>query len=333
MRFPNTLRSSQQRQPSGSIMRNYLKPSGDPTVIPSSSRTNRSTFSPFTNSSHLDTVPVSSRDAICLPRLPRANVLGVGVHAINMAEVLQEFQCAIEQRRRGYVCVTGVHGIMEAQRNPALRSILNNSFLTTPDGMPTVWVGKWQGHSRMRRVFGPEMMLEVCAMSVAKEYTHFLYGGTDGVAEEFKSALLRKFPGLRIVGTYAPPFRALNDVEREDLRTRVATLRPDIFWVGLSTPKQEQFMAEYLPQLDTLLMVGVGAAFDVHTGRIQDAPQWMKTAGLQWLHRLGQEPGRLWRRYLYNNPRFVLKMTLQLLGFTKYCLESPICLGNLEQSR
>jgi N-acetylglucosaminyldiphosphoundecaprenol N-acetyl-beta-D-mannosaminyltransferase len=255
-----------------------------------------------------------------LAGFPRANVLGVGVHAIDMRRTLELFQNAVEERRKGYVCVTGVHGIMEAQRNPAFRSILNNSLLTAPDGMPTVWVGRWQGHSQMRRVFGPEMMLEVCAMSVAKGYTHFLYGGTDGVAEQLRAALLRRFPGLRIVGTYTPPFRPLNAREKEDLRDRVSSVSPDIFWVGLSTPKQEYFMAECLAHLDTRVMVGVGAAFDVHTGRIQDAPDWIKKAGLQWLHRLCQEPRRLWKRYLYNNPRFVLKMTSQLVGLSKYPL-------------
>jgi N-acetylglucosaminyldiphosphoundecaprenol N-acetyl-beta-D-mannosaminyltransferase len=250
--------------------------------------------------------------------LPRVNVLGVGVHAINMRQALAVFQSALEGRRKGYVCVTGVHGIMEAQKNPEFRAILNRSLLTTPDGVPTVWVGRWRGYSQMRRVFGPDLMLEVCAMSVGKGYTHFLYGGADGVAEQLKASLQRRFPGLRIVGSYTPPFRPLNDTETEDLCTRVSKVKPDIFWVGLSTPKQERFMAEYLPQLDTRVMVGVGAAFDVHTGRIQDAPAWMKSAGLQWLHRLGQEPRRLWKRYLYNNPRFVLKITSQILGLSKY---------------
>ena len=173
----------------------------------------------------------------------------------------------------------------------------------------------------MRRVFGPDLMLEVCEMSVREGYTHFLYGGSDGVAEQLSAALSRRFPGLRIVGTYNPPFRPLNQIEQEELSARVASVKPDIFWVGLSTPKQERFMSEYLPRLDTLVMVGVGAAFDLHTGRIQDAPAWVKQSGLQWLHRLGQEPRRLWKRYLYNNPRFVIKMTSQLLGLSKYPLQ------------
>lgn len=250
--------------------------------------------------------------------LPRANVLGVGVHAIDMRRALGVFQSAVEECRKGYICVTGVHGIMEAQKNPDFLAILNRSLLTTPDGVPTVWVGRWQGYSQMQRVCGPELMLEVCAMSVGKGYTHFLYGGADGVAEQLKASLLRRLPGLRIVGTYTPPFRPLNEAEKEDLCARVASVKPDIFWVGLSTPKQERFMADYLPHLDTRVMVGVGAAFDFHTGRIEDAPAWMKKAGLQWLHRLSQEPGRLWKRYLLNNPRFVASIFLQFAGLRKY---------------
>jgi N-acetylglucosaminyldiphosphoundecaprenol N-acetyl-beta-D-mannosaminyltransferase len=260
------------------------------------------------------------RENLPLIQVPRANVLGVGIHAVDMHSAVEVFKSAVQDHRKGYVCVTGVHGIMEAQTNPAFRSILNHSLLTAPDGMPTVWVGRWQGHSRMRRVFGPDLMLEVCEMSVREGYTHFLYGGADGVAEQLSAALSRRFPGLRIVGTYNPPFRPLNQIEQEELSARVASVKPDIFWVGLSTPKQERFMAEYLPRLDTLVMVGVGAAFDLHTGRIQDAPAWVKESGLQWLHRLGQEPRRLWKRYLYNNPRFVIKMTSQLLGLSKYPL-------------
>lgn len=207
---------------------------------------------------------------------------------------------------------------MEAQKNPELRSILNRSLLTTPDGMPTVWLGRLQGFVDMKRVFGPDLMLETCKISVKREYTHFLYGGTAGVAEALKDILMRRFPGLKIVGTYTPPFRALNPAEETSLRNMVGESRPDIFWVGLRTPKQERFMAHYLPHLDAKVMCGVGAAFDVQTGRIQDAPDWVKNAALQWLHRLIQEPNRLWKRYLFNNPRFVWKTAAQLARLTKY---------------
>jgi N-acetylglucosaminyldiphosphoundecaprenol N-acetyl-beta-D-mannosaminyltransferase len=250
--------------------------------------------------------------------LPRVNILGVGVNAIDMPQAIDLVTSAVDQGQKGYVCVTGVHGIMEAQKDVAFRGILNRSLLTTPDGMPTVWVGRLKAYSRMRRVYGPDFMLNVCSASVQKGYTHFLYGGVDGVADQLKSELIKKFPGLKIVGTQTPPFRPLNDSERSELQARIAKLRPDFFWVGLSTPKQERFMAEYLPMLDARVMVGVGAAFDIHTGRAQDSPDWVKSAGLQWLHRLLQEPSRLWKRYLINNPIFVYKMTSQLLGLSKY---------------
>jgi N-acetylglucosaminyldiphosphoundecaprenol N-acetyl-beta-D-mannosaminyltransferase len=120
------------------------------------------------------------------------------------------------------------------------------------------------------------------------------------------------------VGTFTPPFRALTPVEEDELIAQLRLATPDIVWVGLSTPKQERFMAEYLGRLEVKLMIGVGAAFDIHTGGIQDAPGWMKSAGLQWIHRLMQEPKRLWRRYLINNPKFVWNIGLQLLGLCKF---------------
>src|SRR5271169_2077590 len=243
--------------------------------------------------------------AMPLPtEIPRANVLGVGVHAINMAQAVDLIDVAVQEGRKGYVCITGVHGVMEAQRDAALKAILNCAFLTTPDGMPTVWVGKWQGFHSMGRVYGPELMLELCRLSVARGYTHFFYGGKPGLAEQLGTELSRRFPGLRIVGTFSPPFRDLDLAEEAELLSTVAKCKPDFFWVGLSTPKQERFMARYLDRLPTTLMLGVGAAFDVHTGGIWDAPAWVKNAGLQWLHRLCQEPQRLWRRYLINNPKF-----------------------------
>lgn len=246
--------------------------------------------------------------------VPRANVLGVGVHAINMARAVELIDAAVQDGRKGYVCVTGVHGVMEAQRDAALKAILNRAFLTVPDGMPTVWVGKWQGFHSMGRVYGPDLMLEICRLSVARGDTHFLYGGKPGTVERLKAELVKRLPGLQVVGTFTPPFRDLDPAEEAELLSTVAKCKPDFFWVGLSTPKQERFMARYLDRLDTALMLGVGAAFDVHTGGIRDAPDWVKRAGLQWLHRLCQEPQRLWRRYLINNPKFIWHILLQHAG-------------------
>jgi N-acetylglucosaminyldiphosphoundecaprenol N-acetyl-beta-D-mannosaminyltransferase len=249
------------------------------------------------------------------------NILGIGLSVVNMEDALDRTESLIERRGKGYLCVTGVHGIMEAQSSPELQLILNDSFLTVPDGMPTVWIGRLYGHRSMSRVYGPDFMLALCDRSQKKEYRHFLYGGSKGVAEELRQRLTARFPQLQIVGTYTPPFRPLTAEESAELRSQVAATRPDIIWVGLSTPKQERFMHATLALLDTHVMVGVGAAFDIHTGRIQDAPGWMKQAGLQWLHRLIQEPRRLGRRYLINNPIFVTKVSWQLIN--------DLCLGRL----
>lgn len=251
---------------------------------------------------------------------PRANILGIGVHAVNMAEAVDLIDGMIECGQKGYVCLSGVHGIMEARRDAELRSIVNRALLVAPDGMPTVWLGWLQGLRSMRRVFGPDLMLEVCRRSVAKGYTHFLYGGNPSVAKQLKQSLERTFPGIRIAGTYTPPFRALSRKEEVQIRNRLSQLKPDITWVGLSTPKQDRFMAKYISRLDTKVMIGVGAAFDMHTGRLRDCPKWMKPAGLQWVHRLWQEPSRLWRRYLYYNPLFLFHIALQLAGLRRYQL-------------
>lgn len=254
-------------------------------------------------------------------RPPRVNVLGVGVSALNLDSAVTFVAEALERKAKGYVCVTGVHGVSEAQNDPAFRRILNGAFLNTPDGMPMVWMGRLQGFRQMSRVYGPDLMLRVCEMSQATGFTHFLYGGGPGVAEDLKRRLVEQFPRLKIVGTYTPPFRALTSEEEAELVRQVGALKPDIVWVGLSTPKQEKFMVEYVPKLEATLFFGVGAAFDFHAGRVRQAPRWMQRSGLEWLFRLGCEPRRLWKRYLKNNPVFVLRALGQLSGLRKYPLE------------
>lgn len=243
----------------------------------------------------------------------RINILNIGISPVNMKVTVTIIQRWIELGKEHYVCVTGVHGVMECQKDEDLRRIHNASGLTVPDGMPMVWASRLQGFDFVERVYGPDLMLEVCKLSVKNAYTHFLYGGDVGVAEALKENLEKRFPGIRIVGTYTPPFRPLSDQEEREFQKQIARLKPDIFWVGLSTPKQEYFMSEHIDKLDTKVMLGVGAAFDIHTGRTKDAPDWIKKIGMQWLHRLCQEPRRLWRRYLYNNPVFIYKFIKQLI--------------------
>jgi N-acetylglucosaminyldiphosphoundecaprenol N-acetyl-beta-D-mannosaminyltransferase len=250
----------------------------------------------------------------------RANVLGVGVSAIDLTQCAQLILEAVRQNRKGYVAVTGVHGVSEAQTDREFRRILNSAFLNTPDGMPMTWVGRLQGFKKMDRVYGPDLMLELCAASMDGSVRHFLYGGAPGVAEALQSSLESRFPGLCVCGTYTPPFRPLNPEEESELVTQINSLRPDILWVGLSTPKQERFMAAYLHKLPVKIMIGVGAAFDIHSGRVRQAPYWMQRSGLEWFFRLCQEPGRLWKRYLIKNPLFVARILAQFTGLRRYSI-------------
>ncbi|HEY1660906.1 MAG TPA: WecB/TagA/CpsF family glycosyltransferase [Verrucomicrobiae bacterium] len=251
----------------------------------------------------------------------RVNVLGVGISVLNLPLALAEIAKAIRARRKGYLCITGVHGVMEAQSDEAFRSILNHAFLCTPDGMPMVWMGKIHGHSEMRRVYGPDLMLDVCAWGEKNACRHFFYGGAPGVAGTLAEKLKARFPKMDVAGTFTPPFRPLNPDEEKQLIETVRVARPDILWVGLSTPKQERFMTEFLPRLDVTLMIGVGAAFDFHSGRVKQAPRWMQRSGLEWFYRLCQEPRRLAKRYFKNNPIFVLKVLGQITGLKKYPME------------
>jgi N-acetylglucosaminyldiphosphoundecaprenol N-acetyl-beta-D-mannosaminyltransferase len=251
----------------------------------------------------------------------RVNVLGVGISVLNLKSALDAIAAAVRERCPGYICVTGVHGVMEAQDDGAFKKILNAAFLCTPDGMPMVWAGKLAGHREMSRVYGPDLMLDVCAWSETSGAKHFFYGGADGVAELLAQKLKVRFPKLEVAGTFTPPFRALNADEEKKLAEQVRAAQPDILWVGLSTPKQEKFMADYLPKLDATVMIGVGAAFDFHSGRVKQAPRWMQRSGLEWLYRLGSEPRRLAKRYFRNNPLFVLKFSGQLTGLKKYPLD------------
>jgi N-acetylglucosaminyldiphosphoundecaprenol N-acetyl-beta-D-mannosaminyltransferase len=184
------------------------------------------------------------------------------------------------------------------------------------------WVGHLQGFRSMDRVFGPDLMMAMCRLSVERGYRNFFYGGKPGVATLLSETLQRTIPGLQVVGTYTPPFRSLTSNEENEVLTQVRESRPHILWVGMSTPKQERFMAQYADSFQVPLMFGVGAAFDFHTGAIRDCSPWIKRAGLQWLHRLMQDPRHLWKRYLRNNPAFLCHIALQLSRLRQYPSES-----------
>jgi N-acetylglucosaminyldiphosphoundecaprenol N-acetyl-beta-D-mannosaminyltransferase len=251
---------------------------------------------------------------------PRFNVLGTAVSALTLADAIGRVLTAHGQTRRGYICCATAYNVNLAVSDLELRRAYNGSYLTTPDGMPLVWLAREQGLD-VTRVYGPDLLLAACDTGRAVGLTHYFFGGAEGVAEQLRARLTARFPGLQVVGTFTPPFRPLNAAEFETLRVDVAAKRPDIVWVGLSTPKQEKFMAAHAAALDAALLVGVGAAFDFHSGRVSQAPRWMQRNGLEWFHRLCTEPTRLWKRYLIHSPMFVFRTIAQRTGLRKYPLD------------
>jgi len=245
------------------------------------------------------------------------SVLGVRVDAVQIPDVISRIAAWVEERRKGnYIAVTGMHGVVEAQQNQAFNAILKQASLVVADGMPLVWIGRWYGLNLQRRVYGPEL-LEAFCRTTGERYCHFFYGGAPGVAEQLGGVLQQRF-GIRVGGVYSPPFRPLNAAEKLRLQDLVRDAQPDVVWVGLSTPKQETWMAEYRDLLGVPVMVGVGAAFDFLTGRTSQAPRWMREHGLEWFFRLVTEPRRLWRRYLLGGSTFIWHVALEMTGIKKY---------------
>jgi N-acetylglucosaminyldiphosphoundecaprenol N-acetyl-beta-D-mannosaminyltransferase len=249
------------------------------------------------------------------PSLASFRVLGVRVDAVQIPDVVCRMTQWIEERQAGnYIAVTGMHGVMEAQHSVSFKAILNGASLIVADGMPLVWVGKAHRFPLRRRVYGPELMETFCRVTGGR-FSHFFYGGAPGVADKLGEVLKQRF-GIRVAGVYSPPFRHLNSDEERSLIDLLRTSRPDVLWVGLSTPKQESWMAEYRERAG--IPVLVGAAFDFFTGRTRQAPSWMREHGFEWLFRLSTEPRRLWRRYLIHGSQFAWNVALELAGIKRF---------------
>jgi N-acetylglucosaminyldiphosphoundecaprenol N-acetyl-beta-D-mannosaminyltransferase len=253
----------------------------------------------------------------------RYGVLGTWVDAVDPVRALDAIAGWIRQGQRRYVAFANVHGVIEGLDEPTTRRAFNEAGLTVPDGVPLVWLGRLLGHREVRRVYGPDTVLRLGERAAQHGWSCYFYGGAPGVAERLASVLAERFPGLRVAGVHAPPFRPLTEAEDAEEVSRINATRADLVFVGLGCPKQERWMAEHRSRLTAAVLLGVGAAFDFHTGRVRQAPRWMMGAGLEWLFRLIQEPRRLWRRYLVYNPRFLFHVTLQLLRLRRYPTDPP----------
>jgi len=247
------------------------------------------------------------------PRLP---IVGLGVDMVTMRDALDRIHDLVDSGNGGYVCVRDVHGVVAARDNIDLRIIHEQADLVVPDGMPLVWAGRWRG-ATVSRVSGPDLVLALCREGIDRGYRHYFYGGAPGIANRMARLLSYALPELIVVGAESPPFRPLSEQEDDQGTARIRAARPDIVWIGLGTPKQERWMADHKGRLDGAVMIGVGAAFDIYGGGRRRAPSWMQRAGLEWAYRLRQEPHRLWRRYLFAIPRFLLLVFAESTGLVR----------------
>lgn len=241
------------------------------------------------------------------------DILGIRVSAQTMAGAVDAIATWVSLRRNAYVCVADVHCIVRAGDDPTLKAVYDQADMVTTDGMPLVWLCRRAGYHDIERVYGPDLMLEVCRHGVAKGWRHLFYGTDQQTLGRLSETLAQRFPGLMVADAIAPPFRPLSAAEDAAIVARIAKARPDIVWVGLGAPKQEHWMAGHRGRIDAV-MVGVGAAFDFHAGTKPQAPAWMRRNGLEWLFRLATEPRRLARRYLICNSLFLWRLVTRLLS-------------------
>lgn len=241
-------------------------------------------------------------------------VLDIPLVISNLNEVTDLLLSLASRKTRGYVCALSVHAVTLSQSDTQLFKALHSSLFNCPDGRPLTWIGKIQGLNQVYQIRGTDLFYDVFRKSANTPLRHFLYGGKPGVAEKLKARLEKWHPGIKVVGLYCPPFRDLTSEEEEKIKKQLEVLKPDFFWVGLGTPKQENFCARFSGEWNSGIMISVGAAFDFHSGGLSDSPIWVQRAGLQWFHRLLIEPKRLWKRYLILNPLFLFLIVRQLIS-------------------
>jgi N-acetylglucosaminyldiphosphoundecaprenol N-acetyl-beta-D-mannosaminyltransferase len=256
-----------------------------------------------------------------MPENPhRIGILGVQISAVNLDQATNRIGQWVEAGEKHYVHVCTVHTVMECHRDPVLKKLVNHSGMATPDGMPLVWLSHYFGEKGVTRVYGPDLLLSVCASSRGKGYRHFFYGGAPAIADALAHTLKERLPDLIVAGAHSPPLLAIGQREDPGTIDMINSSRADIVWVGLGTPKQDFWVAHHRPLLNAPVLVAVGAAFDFLTGRIPQAPPWMQRNGLEWLFRLAKEPRRLAHRYFVYNPLFILYILAQISGLRRYPL-------------
>lgn len=244
----------------------------------------------------------------------RISVVGSHYTALPRAQVTQLILNHALARKGSYVCVSNVHTTMMGFWDPSYQAITNASLVSVPDGVPLVWAMRALGALQQDRVRGPSLMKDLCSVGTSLGLKHYLFGSTPETLARLKEKLLLQYSGIQIVGSESPPFRPLRREENEAVLERVEKSGAHILWVGLGAPKQERWIAENA-RAHGAVGIGIGAAFDLLAEKIPEAPGWMQRLGLEWLFRFFKEPRRLWRRYLYHNPSFVVLFAIQMIGY------------------
>jgi N-acetylglucosaminyldiphosphoundecaprenol N-acetyl-beta-D-mannosaminyltransferase len=243
----------------------------------------------------------------------RARILGVDFDLISSEEVVRTVHEWRQSARRGYVVLTNPHSVLTCRRDPRMAEATAAASLTLPDGVGIILAARILGHRHQGRVAGPSLMLRLCDWGRPYGYRHYFYGGAEGVAERLAANLSNRYPGLDVAGTSCPPFRQLSPEEDRRTLEQINASMPDVLWVGLGAPKQEKWILDHADRITAPVMIGVGAAFDFHAGRVPWAPPWVRRFGLEWAYRLACEPTRMWRRNL-DSPLFLLAVLRQKLG-------------------
>jgi N-acetylglucosaminyldiphosphoundecaprenol N-acetyl-beta-D-mannosaminyltransferase len=247
---------------------------------------------------------------------PRTDVLGAPVDIIDVENVLRLMEQWIQRRGRPHwIAVTGSHGALEAHKHPDFRAVLQTADLSVPDGRWAARIAAKKISSRTHQVRGADLMAAFCHLSSQKGYTNFFYGDTDDTLGLARERLGQKYTGVKIIGTYSPPFRPLTPQEDAEVIEKINRANPDVLWVALGLPKQERWIAAHLDRLKAPVIVAIGAAIKFHSGRVVPSPAWASRAGLEWLWRLAHEPRTVWRRALIYGPQFMVLSILDLIRY------------------
>lgn len=241
----------------------------------------------------------------------RFKIENVAISITDSDNAVEQIIKKAESKTPGYVCVTNVRAAYIGNHDENFCRILNNSFLTVPDGKPIEWYAHLSGLKQVKKSSGPDLFEKICQLSGHMDYTHFFYGSTPKVIRKMQENLTKKYPGIKIVGAISPPFGSVEELANDEIIRQINNLKPTFVWVGLGAPKQERFMKLIIEKVESSILIGVGLVFDYQAGTAIRAPKWMQKSGLEGIYRLIQQPRnikRAIRPFLWMFNKFIFKI-------------------------